>query len=300
MDKNFNIPIKYSQNFLKSGKLIKNLIDRSSIGINDTVLEIGPGNGKITQNLLEICKKVVAVEKDVELYTKLQTSDFGQLSVKNHKLTLIHADFLNYRIDFTDYKVFSNIPFSISSEIISKLFFSENPPIDSYLILQKEVADKLLGENGESMFSAILKSAFRPSIVHIFNKNDFEPIPSVTPVLVNIEHISDNNIDSEYVDFIAYCFTQWKPNLKEIFKKLFTYNQFNVLTKLYKINFNLSLTSLTIDQWSELFTSFKKFVAPEKKTLIIGAYQKYLNDRNKMRKNVKPDWRERNKNEVLK
>ena len=96
-----------SQNFLHNHKFVKFLVRQSSIGEKDLVLEIGPGRGIITNELLQIASQVIAIEKDTSLVFK-----------SHPRLNLIYGDFLEFTPPTHNYKVFSNIPFSITAEIL--------------------------------------------------------------------------------------------------------------------------------------------------------------------------------------
>ena len=111
----------YSQNNLVNPKLIAKLIRKSSLGKNDKVIEIGPGRGIITQELLKVAGRVTAIELDRKLYFHLKEK------YKNAKnLELIRGDFLNFRMPPYSYKVFSNIPFNITSGVLRKLTDDDN------------------------------------------------------------------------------------------------------------------------------------------------------------------------------
>ena len=99
--------ISLAQNFLKSTKLVKTLVDSSSIGLSDIVYEIGPGNGIITAQLAHIAKKVIAVEKDIQLVKRLRERFLNHNNIK-----IIDCDFLRYRIADRNFKIFANIPYN--------------------------------------------------------------------------------------------------------------------------------------------------------------------------------------------
>jgi len=101
--------ISHSQNFLKDLEFVKGLVDKTDIGSDDFVVEIGPGKGIITEVLASRVRCVKAVEVDEVLFTKLQDK------LKNYKnVEIIKADFLKWRHPSTPYKVFSNIPFNLA------------------------------------------------------------------------------------------------------------------------------------------------------------------------------------------
>lgn len=197
----------YSQNWFLNQELVESLVRDSSIGKADTVLEIGPGKGIITQALIERAGKVIAVELDPRLYGSLR-SRFARAP----NLELHHSDFLAFPLPNYPYKTFSNIPFRITSDIIRKLLRSPNPPLDSYLILQKEAAAKWAGD---SLVSLLLQPWFRFTILRELQRTDFVPVPRVDVVLMRIEKRARPLIEEQYrktfEDWLTYVFSRKKP-----------------------------------------------------------------------------------------
>ena len=132
--------IVYSQNYLRSPRLVDRLLDRSAISGDDLVIEIGPGRGVITERLAARCRQVIAVEKDPVLVEELRAR-FAQ----GGNVALFAADFLEFPLPLTSYKVFANIPFNITAAIVGKLTSGISPPSDAYLGMQREAADRFLG-----------------------------------------------------------------------------------------------------------------------------------------------------------
>ena len=126
-----------SQNFLHSARLVEKLVECSSIGREDTVYEIGPGKGIITRALARRAKAVVAIEADTGLYARL-VNDLSALQ----NVTVHRGDFLQYRLPSKPYKVFANIPFDLSADIIRKLTDTEVAPTETYLVVQEQAAQK--------------------------------------------------------------------------------------------------------------------------------------------------------------
>ena len=198
---------KFSQNFLVNRKLVQRLIRGSSISSKDLVLEIGPGQGMITQELLEVAREVIAIELDDQLYGQLQHK-FGH----NDKLIAVHSDFLTMSLPPGLYKVFANIPFSITGDVVRKLLQSSNPPRDAYLVMQSEAASKFIVHPGSSTMAAMHYFPWwNIQIVHRFQRQDFSPQPKVESVLLHIQPRPLPLISIEqiglYWDFVAYHFT---------------------------------------------------------------------------------------------
>lgn len=196
-------------NFLCNRELVARLVRNSSVSQGDLVLEIGPGKGIVTEILLDVCKKVIAVEINENFLESLK-SKFA----KRGNLNLVWSDFLSYPLPKKEkYKVFSNIPFYITGEIIKKLLFSENPPVDSYLVVQKDAADKFIpGIGRNSMLATLFYPWFEIQIVYKFLRTDFRPSPKVDSCLIRIEKRSQPLLGesrlTRYRDFVVHHFTR--------------------------------------------------------------------------------------------
>ena len=250
--------MEYSQNRLRSKKLISTLLDKSSIVKGDLVYDIGAGCGIISEELAQRQARVIAIEQDNGLYNKMK-----QKLVANPLVTLRHGDFLTEPLPQREsYKVFANIPFTLTAEIVRKLLFSQNPPDDCYLIMQGEAARKYAGIPKETLFSLLLKPWFEFRIRHSFRETDFSPAPAVDIVLLQIEHREQALITAEHIslyrDFLVYGFSQGKPTLKSALKEIFTYPQFARLSKDLGFRPESGPTDLSFRQWLGLFNFFQE------------------------------------------
>lgn len=164
------------QHWLHDQSILSAIADEAEIAPNDTVLEIGPGLGTLTSELLRRAHAVVAVEYDAELARKLP----GQFPGKN--LTVKNADILHFPLDTLphDYIVCANVPYYITSKIIQRLAESTNPPKTAALLVQKEVAERVAAPPGAmSMLSVATQVYFaaRPGIN--VSRDYFTPPPEV-------------------------------------------------------------------------------------------------------------------------
>lgn len=183
-------PFSISQNFLTSAKTINRLLRLTSITSNDYILEIGAGKGHITRALIKVCRKVDAYEIDPKLYKQLQ-GNLGDVK----SLNIRHQDFLKVTLPHNEpYKVFSNIPFSITSSIVRKLTFAKNPPQEIWLVMEKGAAKRFLGKPHETLASISIKPFFDTKIVYYFSRQNFHPMPSVDAVLVHFKRKTNSDI----------------------------------------------------------------------------------------------------------
>lgn len=273
-----------SQNYFKSSNLIDNLLDKTSICKNDTVIEIGPGKGVITWQLIKKCKEVIGIEYDFVQYKQLKEK---LMNIKN--VNIINKDFLKYKLPSkTPYKVFSNIPFNITAQIINKLIFESYPADDIYLVMQKEAAYKYAGSpyNQERMRSLLIKPFFETTIIHRFKRIDFYPVPNVNVVLFNIKKRKDSLVSNrdKYNDFIAYSFSNHGRNLKDRLAKIFTDKQFNRLSESAGFNKTCGLLELNYKQWIVLYKYYTQYITKQKKRCVEGAYEKLIRQQKKLSK----------------
>lgn len=252
--------ILYSQNFLKSRSLVEQLLDRCDISCNDTVYEIGPGKGIITEFLAQRCRQVVAIEKDPRLVDDLRLKFAGKANVKLHK-----GDFLEYRLPAGHYKVVANIPFNITSAIVTRLTTVPVPADAIYLMMQKEAAEKFLGEPRESMYGILLKPCFELEILYRFKRSDFRPAPRVDVVMLRLRKRGPPLVArgqmSLFRDFIIYSFTSPQTSLKHTFNGIFTPQQLKRVGNDLELNFNVTPTSLSFTQWLGLFDRFQSIAS---------------------------------------
>lgn len=205
--------IEYAQNFLRSSRLVRKLVAASSLNDRDLVLEIGPGDGAITEVLVHSCRHVLAVEKD-----PVQVERLGRRFRDTAGFTLFNGDFLEFPLPRTPYKVFASIPYNATAAIVGKLTTGVAPPDDAYLVVQREAAARFMGEPLETMVALQFKPWFEPSIAFRFRRGDFRPAPAVDSVLLRIERREAPLVPvaqrSLYLDFVASMFTAWKATVR--------------------------------------------------------------------------------------
>lgn len=173
------LPYSVSQNFLTSRKLIEKLIKKAGITGEDIVVEIGAGKGHITRVLSDSCKTVITYEIDRRLYESLKP----QIAAN---VRLYHGDFLKCTLPKSPYKVFANIPFSKTTEILNKLTNTNPLPEAMWLVMEKGATKRFCGVPSDNLQSLLLKSFFDIRIIYHFRREDFHPSPGVEVVLVEL------------------------------------------------------------------------------------------------------------------
>src|ERR1700722_8237363 len=135
------------QHFLKSKEALRLIVAAAMLKKGDAVLEVGPGKGILTAELLKEGSKVIAVEKDNELIDFL--NDRFAAEIAEERLTLINGDILDYNpesLGLTSgrYKLVANIPYYITGALIRKFLGASAQPERIVLLIQKEVADRIV------------------------------------------------------------------------------------------------------------------------------------------------------------
>jgi 16S rRNA (adenine1518-N6/adenine1519-N6)-dimethyltransferase len=187
------------QNFLKSKNVLQKIIQTGEIQPEDIILEIGPGQGVLTEKLLEKAGQVIAVEKDDQLFDFLQEKFSTEL--KSGKLILTHGDILEFESgalfakakSAPKYKIIANIPYNITGAILRKFLIAKIQPSKMVLLVQKEVAQRITGSDSkgkENLLSLSVKAYGVPKIIMKVKSSCFSPAPKVDSALISINNIS--------------------------------------------------------------------------------------------------------------
>jgi 23S rRNA (adenine-N6)-dimethyltransferase len=201
----------YSQYFLRSPRLIKELVGHSSISKKDLVYDIGAGSGVISSVLAERARAVVAVEFEPRIVATLRANMEQYSNVKVYQ-----GDFLKMPLPRDSYKIFANIPFHLSSPIVHKIAEADNPPEATYLVVQKQFANKLLPDSDHftGQLGMMIGPDFAVRIRKRLQRTDFWPHPNVDTVLLEMLHREQPLIPKEkmpaYREFVKGCFSDPK------------------------------------------------------------------------------------------
>jgi 16S rRNA (adenine1518-N6/adenine1519-N6)-dimethyltransferase len=169
------------QHWLKDRDVLAKIADDANINANDTVLEIGPGLGTLTSELLRRAKKVVAVELDGELAAKLP----GQFP--GTSLEVVNQDILSFDLTTLpeNYVVVANVPYYITSKIIQLLTTAVNKPRIIVLLIQKEVAVRLAAKPGDMSILAVSAQIYaNVELSDVVPAKFFTPPPKVDSQVV--------------------------------------------------------------------------------------------------------------------
>ncbi len=286
--------IRYSQNFLRNTRLAERLVVDAGLSNGDTVLDIGAGSGSITRGLAAQCRRVVAYEADVRLADRLR-DEFVQPS----NVQVVRGDFLQAQLPTKHYKVFANVPFNRTSDIVRKLLDAALTPDEAYLIMQRDAAQKFMGSAGNhSLFATLHEPWFSMSITHRFKREDFMPSPNVAVVLLCIKRRTPPLIEQDeklqFRDLVTYVYNHANPNILPALQKLFPGRAFTGIEQAFGAKVTAKPSQLDLNDWLALLDRLRS--APsDGQHLIAGASSKQKNEAAAIEKHHRTrsaaDWR---------
>jgi len=252
----------YGQNFLINYDVIKKIVDKSMIKADTLVIEIGPGLGALTQELVKVAKKVIAIEIDKKMVDVLNQN------IKVDNLLIINEDFLKVNLldliseysEFNEVIIVSNLPYYITSDILEKIIALKHPKITKVVaMMQKEVGKKLLKkeEKIESYLKVLIDNYCDVSTLMYVSKNDFEPRPKVDSMVLIFDLIKDiYKLKNEDLKIIKECLNNRRKTLLNtlMFDKILIQK---ALEKL-EIKNTIRIEELTIKQMLEILKEINK------------------------------------------
>ena len=177
---------KLGQNFLIDENVVRQIVEAAELSEADTVLEVGPGIGTLTQGLAESKAKVVTVELDTRLLPVLATTLNGYDNVR-----VVHGDILKVNImeevGAPSFKVCANLPYYITTPIIFALLEKRLPMERLVAMVQKEVAERMAAQPGGKEYGALsvaIQYYTEPKIAFIVPPTSFIPAPAVDSAVI--------------------------------------------------------------------------------------------------------------------
>ena len=255
------------QNFLINDEVVEKIVDSAEVNEEDLVIEIGPGLGNLTEYLLERAGKVIAIELDNRMIEILQDrfSLYNNFELLNQDVLKVDLDELiknNKSEKIKNAKIVANLPYYITTPIIMKLL-EEKLDIESITVMiQKEVADRLIAKPGSKLSGAITYCVYyyaTAESVTIVENNSFIPEPAVDSevirLLIRNEHPVELEDESEFFKLIKVSFMQRRKTLinsivnggivsnKEEAKRIFDE---------LELDYNVRGETLTIEQFARM------------------------------------------------
>ena len=257
------------QNFLIDEKILGKIIQASELDKNDTILEIGPGLGTLTNELIKKCGTVVAIEKDkkiARLIKEKPKATFANVAFGFSSLKIINDDILKINLNELikkysknkKYKLISNIPYYITSPVIKLFLENSIQPELIVLLVQKEVAERICAEPGKLSILALSVQIYgEPEIVSYVDKSSFYPEPKVNSAILKIKNIKKEFSEEYYKKLFKIIKIGFSSKRKKLINNLSAGLQISkeesesILQKA-KINSNARAQELSLEEWEEL------------------------------------------------
>ncbi len=249
------------QHFLTSRAYAGRIVDAGAVNETDTVLEIGPGKGILTEVLLEKAGKVVVVEKDADMLPILQEK--FKTDEKNGRLKIIQGDIRDMSFETLSitgpYKLIANIPYYITGELLRLFLTHEHKPSTIVFLVQKEVAERIVAKDGkESLLSLSVKAYGTPKIIATVKAGNFSPPPKVDSAILLISTISNKQFQNKQEEerFFKLIHAGFAHKRKLLMRNLETIaNRENIQNALKQcgIGENVRAEDMLFETWACLF-----------------------------------------------
>ena len=234
---------KYGQNFLIDKNIqnkICNLIPASFLNI----LEIGPGDGRLTEKvLMSEPQELKIIEIDSELIPILK-SKFSKI----HNIKIINENILNYPLTEKINLIISNLPYNISSQILVKICLMENLPNNLILMFQKEFAERLIDKKLNSL-NALVNCFFKINNSFNVGKNCFRPIPKIDSTVLSFKRKKNVLLKkfevNEFIEFKRNLFSHKRKTLNNLLKN-YDFNK-------EKFDLKLRIEDISLKQLLKIF-----------------------------------------------
>ena len=219
---------KYGQNFLNDSNLSDEILDIANINEETEVLEIGPGLGFLTEKLIENSKFLTAFEIDDDLIPFLNKKFESKQNFKLIHQDFMEADLKKFFEDKKNVKVVANIPYYITSPIINKLLEYRENIDEIYLMVQKEVAERIASQPHSKNMSLLTHAVqFYAEAEYLFTvpKEKFDPVPKVDSAFLGIKILKDKRYESQiseekYFKYLKEAFSNKRKSIVNNLTKL--------------------------------------------------------------------------------
>ncbi len=254
------------QHFLKSDSALRKIAEAVSIKSAEVVVEIGPGHGELTVKLLSEGAKVIAVEKDEALVSKLQEA-FKE-EIRSSQLKLIRSDVRDLSAkdilpkDTARYKLVGNIPYYITGFLL-RSFLSQDPrPERVVFLVQKEVAERVARSKKESLLSLSIKAYGDPKYIATVKAGSFSPPPKVDSAILAIENITNPFNDSReeklFFEVLRAGFSQKRKTLFGNLSKRFDKKTMGSVFEKCGLDRRVRAEDIHLEKWLRLVSSIKE------------------------------------------
>ncbi len=248
------------QNFLNSKAVISSMIEAGAVDSHDIVLEIGPGKGVLTEELLTCARYVIAIEKDPRLVMFLSLK--FKREIADGKLKLIAGDALEFNPENEalrpgGYKIVANIPYYLTGQFLRYFLSHPTYPSCAVLLLQKEVAKRITADdNKESLLSLSVKAYGKPAYIETVPAALFTPQPKVDSAVLCISEISKSGFkhldEDRFFEVLHAGFAQKRKKLSGNLRKLFPKELVENIFSRLDLDDNVRAEDVSLSKWKQL------------------------------------------------
>lgn len=219
---------RFGQNFLQDGNVIRRIIRAINPKPGQRLVEIGPGLGALTEELLAGCGELDVVELDRDLIPRLRTQFFQyQERLRIHQADALKFDFSSLKDDARPLRVVGNLPYNISTPLIFHLLSYSGLIEDMYFMLQKEVVERLAAKPGDSAYGRLgIMAQYYCEVSSLFlvGPEAFHPQPKVDSAIVKLRPYSEPphpaDCCEDFATLVRTAFGQRRKTLRNNLKKL--------------------------------------------------------------------------------
>lgn len=263
LDSNIKLKKSLGQNFLTEKNIVNKIVNTANVDDSTIIFEIGPGIGALTQVMLESAHKVIAIEIDQRLIPILKTKFEGP------NFELINEDFLKIKNEDLEnfvkqgykIKVVANLPYYITSAIITKILLTM-PFIDEiYIMVQKEVAQRISASYKTKQYnslSVLCQSLSDVKYEFTVSKTVFEPVPKVDSAIISLKR-KECDIDIlNFEIFVQNCFKQKRKTLINNLNAAYSIEKEKLISFLENLNIDSKIRAehISVKSFENLYNEF--------------------------------------------
>jgi len=265
------------QNFLINESVLAKIIKAAELKKEDCVLEIGPGFGILTEELIKQTKKVLCIELDKRLifFLKKKFKGINNLEILDSDILRIKNEQISKLLDCQSagYKVVANLPYAITKPVLKKFLTFEPKPKEMVVLVQKEVAQKIVARPGQmSLLSLSVQVYGQPEIIDYIPSENFYPQPAVESAILKIKlwpqffapelkNVLKNDIKFEEKKFwqmVKFGFSSPRKQLQNNLAAGFKLDKNKIIKTLEVVGLDEKIRAqeLSLSDWAFLYTQF--------------------------------------------
>lgn len=243
------------QHWLFDETALKAVVEAAGLESTDTVLEIGPGLGTLTAQLLKRAGRIIAIELDRELLPRLRRTFIDP------KFELVEGDILEY--DFSNlpvnYKVAANLPYYITAPVLQRLIYDNNPPAQMGLLVQKEVAERVGASPGQlSVLAISVQNRYRTKLGSVVSAKLFSPPPKVDSQVLSLIRRDESQFGAEEQSILKLVKAGFANRRKTLVNSLsggLQLDKTKLIETLQSLDLNelIRAQELGLPQWRQLY-----------------------------------------------